>query len=87
MNAQERDELLIRIDERTRNIHKLTEAQEQHLLLLNTHVAENIKQIAANTECVKSNSQTIMIIIWCIIGTIGTGAIGSGIYGFIRSMG
>jgi len=41
MNQQERDELLIRIDERTKNIEEKTDKQEKHLEELNGQVRTN----------------------------------------------
>ena len=70
MNEQERDELLIRLDERTCNIYKLTEQQEEHLKKLNNSVAENTKGVI-------SNKSTIAMLKWIITGafTIIGGAI------------
>jgi len=45
MNKKERDELLIRLDEKTANIYKLTERQEQHLERLNSTVSKHEKRI------------------------------------------
>jgi len=38
MKAAQRDELLIRIDERVKNINEKTEQQEQHLAKINDHL-------------------------------------------------
>ena len=84
MNAQERDELLIRIDERTRNIYHLTEKQEHHLDELNASVSKNVARIASNYEAIKGNRRILNIIIWCILGT---SAIGGGVYGIIQALG
>ena len=46
MKADERDQLLIRIDERTNNIWTLTERQEKHLAELNSSVARNVNRIS-----------------------------------------
>ena len=40
-----RDELLIRLDERTSNIWTLTEKQEKHLTELNNSVAKNTNRL------------------------------------------
>jgi len=45
MKAAERDELLVRLDERTRNIYKLTEAQEAHLGKINSHLEDHSRRI------------------------------------------
>ena len=52
MNAAQRDELLIRLDERTCNIYTLTEKQERHLSLLNDSVAKNTKHTAVNKNSI-----------------------------------
>ena len=46
MKAEERDQLLIRLDEKTANIYKLTEQQEKHLTQLNEKVSKNVLRIA-----------------------------------------
>ena len=50
MNVKERDELLIRIDERQQNILTLTMAQEKHLRTLNSKVASNMLNIDRNDK-------------------------------------
>ena len=50
MNTKERDELLIRIDERQQNILSLTVAQEKHLRTLNSKVAANVLNIDRNDK-------------------------------------
>jgi len=52
MNATQRDELLIRLDERTCNIYTLTEKQEKHLSLLNDSVAKNTMHTAVNKNSI-----------------------------------
>ena len=49
MNAQERDNLLIRMDERQQSILKLIEEQETHLRELNNRVAKNVLDIFRNS--------------------------------------
>ena len=46
MKANERDELLIRLDEKVNNIYSLTEKQEKHLRDLNSTVSKNATGIA-----------------------------------------
>ena len=53
MKPIERDELLIRLDERTANIYHLTEKQEQHLSDLNDSIARHGKQIVSNSTNIK----------------------------------
>jgi hypothetical protein len=48
MNPEERDELLIRLDERTKVIKKLNEQQDAKLILLNGQVLQNSQRIADN---------------------------------------
>ena len=45
MKPKERDELLVRLDERTNNIWRSTEAQEQHLAKINNHLDDHSKRI------------------------------------------
>lgn len=45
MKPYERDELLIRLDERTNNIWNLTEQQEKHLAQINNHLADHSNRI------------------------------------------
>lgn len=48
MNEAERDELLIRLDEKSNNTYKLVEKQERHLAELNKQVAKNLLNIDRN---------------------------------------
>jgi len=48
MKPTERDSLLIRLDERSKNIYNLSEKQERHLAELNNKVAKNVADIAVN---------------------------------------
>lgn len=50
MKPAERDELLIRVDERTENIEKVTTLQEKHLARLNGQV----QQLGIDNEAVKT---------------------------------
>jgi len=45
MKPTERDDLLIRLDERTNNIWTLTERQEEHLAKINNHLGDHSKRI------------------------------------------
>ncbi len=67
MKPSVRDELLVRLDERTQNIWTLAEKQEQHLSKLNNRVSDNETQSAVN----KSNIKRI----WWVIGLGITGII------------
>ena len=71
MKQSERDELLVRLDERTINIYKLTEKQEAHLNKLNSHVSDNKAGIAKNKR-----------ILYCLIGFLsGSGVLTGGWFG------
>jgi len=50
MNETERDELLIRMDERQKAIYTITLNQETHLAKLNSKVADHVLKIAFNQE-------------------------------------
>ena len=50
MKPSERDELLVRLDERTINIYRLNEKQERHLSELNDRVAKNTINISNNNQ-------------------------------------
>ncbi len=45
MKASERDDLLIRLDERSCNIYKLTEKQEEHLRQINGHLDDHSSRL------------------------------------------
>ena len=49
MLTKDRDELLGRLDERTRNIYTLTEKQEKHLEKINGAITEQRVKIEKNT--------------------------------------
>ena len=48
MKPAERDELLVRVDERVENIERTTDKQEKHLANLNQKVAKNVLNIDRN---------------------------------------
>ena len=54
MKPEERDELLIRLDEKTGHIAMLTERQEEHLRELNKTVSKNLLNIATHNERIKT---------------------------------
>ena len=66
MKPTERDDLLIRLDERTNNIWKLTEKQEEHLAKINDVNSKQGEQIASNKTSIK----------WIIRILIGAGLVG-----------
>ena len=53
MKPSERDDLLGRIDERTRNIYRLTEKQEEHLAELNNNMMKHAVQISSNKTSIR----------------------------------
>ena len=53
MKPAERDNLLIRLDERTQNIWNLTEKQEAHLSKINDAIAEHTTSIAVNKNSIR----------------------------------
>lgn len=70
MKVTERDALLGRIDERTRNIYALTEKQEVHLSKLNDNMLKHATQIESNKTSIKW-----IIRILSAIGTIAAVAV------------
>lgn len=59
MKATERDELLIRLDERTETIEKTTDKQEKHLVQLNEKVNSNVLNIDRNHNRIKDVEETM----------------------------
>lgn len=59
MIAKERDELLIRLDERQKQILDMNISQEKHLATLNDKVYKNIMRIAQNSERIGSIEKVI----------------------------
>jgi len=57
MKAAERDDLLIRLDERTNNIYKLTEAQERHLKEINGYLLDHSKRITITETLQKERNK------------------------------
>ncbi len=53
MKPSERDELLIRVDERTRNTWTMVERQEGHLSKINGSISTHARQITANGTSIK----------------------------------
>jgi len=84
MRPQERDDLLIRIDERTNNIWNVTEKQEKHLKNLNGKVAEAIIKAAENTKDIEGNRRSINLVWKVLIATGVISGLGGGTAGVIR---
>ena len=70
MKPLERDNLLIRLDERTRNIYNLTEKQEDHLSKLNDALSKHAIGIEGNRVSIK---WLRIILISVILGGGGAG--------------
>ena len=77
MKPKERDELLIRLDERTRNIWTLTEKQEDHLSKINDSMMKHAVQISSNKTSVK----------WIVRILVAAGILGGGGYGIGQWLG
>ena len=59
MKPSERDELLGRLDERTRNTYRLVEKQEKHLERINNKVEEHTIAIARQDERNRPSKKTL----------------------------
>ena len=77
MKAAERDDLLIRLDERTRNIWALTEKQEEHLEKINDSLLKHAIQLSSNKTSIK----------WIIRVLIAAGILGGGATGIVNLIG
>ncbi len=71
MKASERDDLLIRLDERSRNIYTLVEKQERHLEELNSTTRENTTGVAVNRSGIKRIYWIMGGIVLLVIGFAG----------------
>lgn len=56
MKPKERDDLLIRLDERTNNIWTLTEKQEEHLAKINDHLDDHSKRLVIAETQIKERT-------------------------------
>ncbi len=77
MKATERDDLLIRLDERTRNIWALTERQEEHLGKINDSLLKHAIQLSSNKTSIK----------WIIRVLVAVGILGGGATGIVNLIG
>ena len=71
MKAKERDELLIRLDERSCNTYHLVEKLERHNIEQNGYIREQDKQVASNKTSIGR--------LWWLLGIVvisGGSAIG-----------
>ena len=74
MKPQERDNLLIRIDERTINIWNVVEKQEKHLAGLNDTASKHAVKIESNSTSIK----------WIVRILFASGVIGGGTVGILK---
>jgi len=74
MKPKERDDLLIRLDERTRNIYRLTEKQENHLAKINDSMLKHAVQISSNKTSIR----------WIVRVLIAAGVIGGSATGLVN---
>ena len=58
MKPRERDDLLIRLDEKVNNIWTLTEKQEQHLAKINGHLEDHSKRLVTVETQVNERTQS-----------------------------
>ena len=77
MKPKERDDLLVRLDERTANIWRVTELQEQHLVKLNDSVLKHAIQLSSNKTSIK----------WIIRVLVAAGVLGGGATGLVQWLG
>lgn len=71
MKPPERDDLLIRLDERSRNIWIVVEKLEKHQVEQNGLIRDSFDQIASNSKQTAKNTTWGIAFRW-IIGGIGT---------------
>lgn len=64
MDAKNRDDLLIRLDERSKNILIVTENQEQHLRTLNGSIQRQAIKIETNKGDIHVNRSNLVRIWW-----------------------
>ena len=77
MKPKERDDLLVRLDERTANIWRVTELQEQHLVKLNDSVLKHAIQLSSNKTSIK----------WIIRVLVACGILSGGGMGLAKWLG
>lgn len=77
MKPKERDDLLSRLDERTANIWRVTEAQEKHLVKLNDSILKHAVQISSSKTSIK----------WIIRVLVAAGILGGGATGLVNWLG
>ena len=70
MNKDQRDDLLIRLEERTANIWRLTEQQEKHLVKINDALLKHAVQIGSNKTSIGKLWWLISIAIMGGVGLI-----------------
>lgn len=71
MKPTERDELLVRIDERSRNIWRVVEQLETHQAEQNGYIKENLESTIKNTSWRKTDKWLLGILFTLILGAFG----------------
>ena len=71
MKPTERDDLLIRLDERSRNTWVMVEKLEKHQVEQNGLIRDSFDQIANNSKQTTKNATWIIAFRW-IVGGVGT---------------
>ncbi len=61
MKPKERDDLLVRLDERTSNIWTLTEKQEEHLEKINNHLDDHSKRLVIAETQIKERTTSPVV--------------------------
>ena len=77
MKPKERDELLGRLDERSRNTYHLVEKLEKHNAEQNGYILDLIKQVSSNKTSIK----------WMVRILYAVGILGAGTTGLINWLG
>ncbi len=75
MKQADRDDLLIRLDERTRNTYNLMEKQETHLDKLNKSVEENTVSCSENKTSNKNLWRVMYGMLILLAASIGIGIV------------
>ncbi len=77
MKPKERDELLGRLDERSRNTYHLVEKLEKHNAEQNGYILDLVKQASSNKTSIK----------WIIRVLVAAGILGGGATGIVNLIG
>ena len=72
MNPKDRDTILIRVDERTRNIWRVTEDMKRHQELQNSNIAEALKMCYTSKAWVRIGQWVVGGIVLLLIAGVET---------------